>query len=349
MIICCFTRFVELYVVPDTSALEAARALLQHMGRYGAPSQIRSDNSSQFVNDVIEELLRLVGTEHLLTLAYSKEENAIVERANKEVMRHLRAIIFHKNVIDDWQYSLPLVQRIMNASVHESIGVSPAQLLFGDAITLDRGFLLPQTSDKEEEQIPLSEWASRMLKKQEELLSIAKSNQQDKDMYHIAMHSAKENEKYTEYPLNSYVLVNYHDRPPTKMHTHLKGPVRVVSFNKANYTVQDLVTNRLQKIHVSKLRPFVYDKRYTDPRTVANSDRQSFDVQEIISHTGSKRQKSQMTFRVRWMGYSAEDDTWEPWSNLRTNAILHQYLRDNGMTSIVPKNFRSDENEMQVV
>jgi hypothetical protein len=33
-----------------------------------------------------------------LTMAYSKEENAIVERSNKEVMRHLRAIIFDKIV-----------------------------------------------------------------------------------------------------------------------------------------------------------------------------------------------------------------------------------------------------------
>jgi hypothetical protein len=43
----------------------------------------------------------LIGTEHCLTLAYSKEENALVERANKEVNRHLRAFMFDANSVDN--------------------------------------------------------------------------------------------------------------------------------------------------------------------------------------------------------------------------------------------------------
>ena len=153
VIIDCFTRFVELYAIPDTTATSAARCILQHIGRYGAPLKIRTDQGSQFVNDIVAELLKLVGVEHELTLAYSKEESAIVERANKEVMRHLKAILLDKNIVNDWSISLPLVQRIMNASVHSSIGVSPAQLLFGNAVTLDRGIFLPHasTNSKNEE------------------------------------------------------------------------------------------------------------------------------------------------------------------------------------------------------
>ncbi len=48
---------------------------------------------TQFVNGIISQLLCLLQTDHELSLAYSKEQNAIVERANKEVMRHLTAII----------------------------------------------------------------------------------------------------------------------------------------------------------------------------------------------------------------------------------------------------------------
>jgi hypothetical protein len=67
-----------------------------------------------------------------LSLAYPKQQNAIVERANKEVMIHLTAIIFDRRISEVW-YSeyLPLVQRIMNAKVHDTIGVSPAELVFG--------------------------------------------------------------------------------------------------------------------------------------------------------------------------------------------------------------------------
>ena len=55
---------------------------------------IRSDRGSHFANDLIKEFLDLTGTPHNLTLAYSSQENAIVERVNKEVNRHLRGLVF---------------------------------------------------------------------------------------------------------------------------------------------------------------------------------------------------------------------------------------------------------------
>ena len=91
-----------MYAIKDTSAVCAAEALLEHIGRYGAPASIRSDRGTQFANELIAELCVLLRTEQELTIAYSKEENAIVERANKEVMRHLRAIIFDDRVYSKW-------------------------------------------------------------------------------------------------------------------------------------------------------------------------------------------------------------------------------------------------------
>ena len=76
-----FTRYTELYAIKDVTAEASVHALLDHTGRYGSPITIKSDNGSQFVNELIGSLLRLVGTQHTLTLAYFKEENAIVERA----------------------------------------------------------------------------------------------------------------------------------------------------------------------------------------------------------------------------------------------------------------------------
>jgi hypothetical protein len=100
--ICCFTRFIELYAAADTSAMSAARALLNHHGRYGVPNKVRSDKGSQFVNELIKNFYTLVGTEADLTTAYSKEENGIVERANKKVMRHLRVIILDRRIVNHW-------------------------------------------------------------------------------------------------------------------------------------------------------------------------------------------------------------------------------------------------------
>ena len=80
-----FTRWVELYHTTDATALSATECLLKHFGRFGAPHQLRSDNRPHFIAEIIREFLLLVGVKNCLTLAYSKEENAIVERYNKKI------------------------------------------------------------------------------------------------------------------------------------------------------------------------------------------------------------------------------------------------------------------------
>jgi len=232
-----FTRHTELYAIKAVTGLATAPCLLDHIGRYGAPISIQSDNGSQFVNDIIENLMRLVGSFHRLTIAYSKEENAIVERANKEALRHLRALVFSVGTNVDWSIRLPLVSRILNSTVHESIGVSPSALLYGNTINLDRGIFLPNEAI-ENKDIPLSEWSASMLQTQQRLIDMAQRRQQLINAKHMIENPDKE---ITSFPVNSFVLANYPDgplghRPPTKLHTQLQGPFRVVLMRVSSST-----------------------------------------------------------------------------------------------------------------
>jgi predicted SprT family Zn-dependent metalloprotease len=60
-------------------------------------------------------------------------------------------------------------------------------------------------------------------------------------------------------------------------------------------------------------------------------------VEKIIEHSGTKNKKSEMDFRVRWLGFGESQDLWLPWKELRLNPALHDYLRQNRMASIIPK------------
>jgi hypothetical protein len=95
---------VELYPLRSTGAIEAAEVLLDHFCRYGEPNELQSDRGNQFVNSLIEAITARAGMIHqALSLAlYSKQENGRVERANKEVYRHLNALLFHHRVRADW-------------------------------------------------------------------------------------------------------------------------------------------------------------------------------------------------------------------------------------------------------
>ena len=75
-----FSRWIELFATKTTSELETAQCLFQHFGRFGTTEVILTDRGPTFHNDLIKDLCR-TGVEQSLTTAYSKEENAIAERA----------------------------------------------------------------------------------------------------------------------------------------------------------------------------------------------------------------------------------------------------------------------------
>jgi transposase InsO family protein len=94
-------------IIMDATAASTAKALIQTMWRFGNPNQILSDRGPQFVNALIKQYLEYIGTEHVTTMAYLKEENNVVERANKETGRHLRAIVFDGSIKHKWSSVLP--------------------------------------------------------------------------------------------------------------------------------------------------------------------------------------------------------------------------------------------------
>ena len=65
VIVCTFTRWIELYHTLDATALSAAECLLKHFGRFGAPYHLRSDNGPHSIADLIREFLLLISTPSL--------------------------------------------------------------------------------------------------------------------------------------------------------------------------------------------------------------------------------------------------------------------------------------------
>ena len=338
-----FTRWVELYAVPDVSAEIAAKvALLDWVGRFGTPSQILSDGGTQFVNELWEELTALMGAEKLESFPYSHEENGLVERANKQVMKFLREILFDRHIrYSEWSCYLPLVQRIMNAHPYSSTGATPAELLFGNAVSLNTRILPVTTAQAGLEQRRLSTVTSDTLKMQSYLIAKAQDVLMKKDANHLAV-PYDDTKKIDHFPIGSYVLVDYNPTalrergPPHKLMPFKKGPLRVVNAVGSRYTLLDLITNKHVDAHIRQLSPFKYDSFTMDPTRVAARDNEEYVVQEILEHKGNKKYKTSLEFKVRWTGYGPEHDTWEPWRNVRLVDKLHAYLYKHGMKSLIP-------------
>jgi hypothetical protein len=325
-----FTRWVELYDCEAATAQAALEKLLLHFGRFGSPRAIRSDRGPHFANELIAGFLKATGTPHNLTLAYSSEENAIVERMNKEVNRHIRAYTFDNETVEEWRQTIPFVQRILNSSYSQRTKISPADLLFGNQIQLDKGILLP-FREQAVDTTPLPQRVARMLALQEKLVKISQDLLRASD----AQHLARTSQFLTEFDIGAYVLVAYESAPPTRLHTRWRGPLKILSRKKSEYVLLNLVTGKEKTYHVKNMRLFHFDPLKVDPLDIARRDLHEFFVDRILDHKGDFRKVSTLTFEVRWLNYSSDYDSWEPWKNLRNSEKLHDYLRLVGQSRLI--------------
>jgi len=157
--------------------------------------------------------------------------------------------------------------------------------MFGQSITLDEGVLTPfETIDGT---ITISDWSADMLAIQQKLLTIAAAQLYD----HHSAHTSDQPSTVTEFATDSYVLVSYPSTginvrgTPTKLHTIKKGPFRVISHAGDSYNLLNLALNTEEPaVHVSRLSPFHYDTKRTDPTSIANRDYQLFEVESILHH-----------------------------------------------------------------
>jgi hypothetical protein len=184
-----------------------------------------------------------------------------------------------------------------------------------------------------------------MRRVQDKIIEIAQRNQKELDSKHLKHRGI--DEPPTEFPIGTYVLVRYPKtamgrRPPSKLHSPWKGPMQVLSYKGNRYTLLNLVTMKEEQAHITALKKFEYNTETTDPRQVALSEANVFDVEKIISHRfKDKKRIASYEFKVRWLNYGENEDTWEPWENLRDNEALHTYLKEQGLQRYIPRKFRT--------
>jgi hypothetical protein len=320
-----FTRFTLLYPTRDATAMSAATALLHFFGMFGFPYTLRSDQGKQFLANVIKDFCSLTGITSEVSIAYHHQP--IVERANQEAMRHLRAMVFDLQSYDNWSDYLPLVQRVINATVSSATGYSPANMVFGHEVNLDRN-LLPTPSSKEgggARSATASEYVKDLEAKQEIILKSSAEHQKAVADGSIEKRSTTNGSNpETSFPVNSLVLVKYPVRPTDKLTPPWRGPMKVVAANSWKYTLLDLATQTTKDYHVTDLKAY-NPSSTSDPVAIAARDRKEFIVEEIVSHTGNPNRKTAMKFTVKWKDYDSSFNTVEPWSVVQKTEALQKY------------------------
>ncbi|GFW46694.1 retrovirus-related Pol polyprotein from transposon 412 [Trichonephila clavipes] len=103
-----FTKWPEVYPIPDQEAPTVAEAVVQHwISRYGVPLQLHSDQGRNFVaSAVLKGVCELLGIDKTKTTHLHPQSDGLVERFNRTILNNL-SVMVSKNQ-QDWDQKVPL-------------------------------------------------------------------------------------------------------------------------------------------------------------------------------------------------------------------------------------------------
>jgi len=326
------SRISRLTATRSTDAVTAANVIMREVvARMGIPQVIRSDGGSQFANQVINALCTILHIHHHRVLPYQPQSNGVVERVNGEVMRHLRCLLLDAEKSAQWSDLLPVIEFIINNSIHSSLGVTPNAMMFGHlaANRFDFPTLIAEANPMAIEGGKAKEYIEGL---QQQLAFIRNSAERAQAIATAIQRNRHNQNEPTVYKPGDFVLLKRtHDERPSKLETLWLGPYKITEcVTPLVYTIQYLYDpSRLQTVHHMRLIPFNVrpDIPLDQLSNMAEYDSGELLVESVLSHTGFN--KRDVRFLIHWRGFPSSEDSWEPWSHVEGNTKIVEYIRAN--------------------
>ena len=335
-----FSRHVYLIPLADLTSESFLKAFLEFYCRFPFTTLI-TDNAPGIVGEAIEDLMKLLQSNHISIIPHKHSAAGIVERAHQETIRHLFALLYPLSDAEmkKWDMYLPVVESIINNAYHSSTGYTPNQLIYGSAAT-QANFLT--TSQKSKLNTSNLNIFSRNLDATLQLLQQASVFFQD-------YHQLKKIDKaklgpyqHHQYQNGDYVLLldyNRLSKSRKKLGAKFRGPYQVIidpSKQRTNtdiYEVRDLVDpdeSETLLMHAERMKPFfvpdIPGKTQADTALkIAATDKNEDKVIEVLDHTNVPNH-SLMDFQIKF-----EDGTisWHPASSVKFLDIVKQYVSNS--------------------
>lgn len=116
---CLLTKFFIAAPLKNDTALETARALVNKLFCvYGIPNSILTDQGSNFISNILEELAKIFRIEKYRSSAFHPQSQGSIERAHATLTEYIKQFTENK---ENWDEILPMATFCYNTCKHEAV------------------------------------------------------------------------------------------------------------------------------------------------------------------------------------------------------------------------------------
>ena len=164
-----FTRYAEAFPIRNKEAVTVTKELLdRYICRYGMPQRVHSDNGTEFVNAVLEQLMDRLRIDKTTTPSYNPQSNP-VERLHRTLNQSMRVFMQRGDI--NWPHYVPGFLMAYNSKVNSATQVTPHMAFYGREVRLPVDLVLPPP-----EKQGVNEHVAAMLKRMQYMYDYVRQN-----------------------------------------------------------------------------------------------------------------------------------------------------------------------------
>lgn len=299
VIVVFYSKFVFLYPAKDYTDVTLAKALFKFFCTYGIYERLHSDPGSNLTSNTIRLLHQWFGIEHVFSLVDRHESNG-VEGTNKQVLRHLRALVADERIKDKWSDDsvLPIIWYHLNSEVSSETGYRPLELHLGSRAAMFHN--LPESTAS-----PSPDSYISLLNDNLKAVRDASSKFQAEL---IAERTAINDERPQNVYMKGDLVLKQRTHRSEKLQQGFAGPFEVVSQSKNDVECRHLTQGSISVFHVDVLKPFFGTR--DEAFRIAQLDFDQFVVTSITAYRGDPLTRTTMSFEVHYADGSVHWVTW---------------------------------------
>jgi len=253
-----FSKWVEIFAVPDQTAETTARVILNEViARYGCPLYLHTDQGRSYESTIFRELCSLMEIKKTRTSPYNPRCNGQTENFNKVLIRMIRAYL--KGEQTDWDLNLGCLASAYRSTPQESTGFTPNLLMLGREVRIPAEISFGSGTTLIGETVSsYGEHVENMKQKMEKAHDIARENLKASATRHKQIYDVKQSlHLYKSGDLVWHLQLGRREGVCPKLQMPYDGPAVIIqTLNTLDYIIQVDGSGKRKLVHHNKLKPY---------------------------------------------------------------------------------------------